>query len=166
MKAPRERFWEKVDKTGPCWLWTASVDRHGYGRFMFEGRTHKAHRLSLEWATGRRPLGLDACHAPKEICGHTNCVNPAHLRWDTQTGNFADKVKDGTDPSGERNPNAKLTAAKVLAIRADVAAGEPQRSVARRYGVGKSTVNYIVTRRIWAHVGERSHPVTRDWTEL
>lgn len=38
-----ERFWSKVDRNGPvpehrpdlgpCWLWTAYVDAHGYGVF-------------------------------------------------------------------------------------------------------------------------------------
>jgi hypothetical protein len=27
------RFWRKVDRSGDCWLWTAGVDRRGYGRF-------------------------------------------------------------------------------------------------------------------------------------
>ena len=27
------RFWNKVNKAGPCWIWTATVDGNGYGRF-------------------------------------------------------------------------------------------------------------------------------------
>ena len=28
-----ERFWSKVDKSGDCWLWTASCARSGYGQY-------------------------------------------------------------------------------------------------------------------------------------
>lgn len=45
---------------------------------------------------------------------------------------------------GERNPNAKLTDADVVAIRSAVAAGELQRVVAKRFGVGQTHVSRIV----------------------
>ncbi|MGN6754951.1 MAG: hypothetical protein ACTHMJ_01035, partial [Thermomicrobiales bacterium] len=30
-RAIAERFWEKVDRSGECWLWTGTLDGHGYG---------------------------------------------------------------------------------------------------------------------------------------
>lgn len=27
------RFWEKIDRSGECWLWTGKTMAWGYGRF-------------------------------------------------------------------------------------------------------------------------------------
>lgn len=69
-----ERFWEKVDKTENCWLWTACI-KHGYGQFMVRRRSVMAHRWSYEHVNGPIPEGLDIDH----LCRVRNCVNPAHL---------------------------------------------------------------------------------------
>lgn len=79
-----DRFWDKVDKNGPvpehrpdlgpCHLWTASLDRRGYGKFWFEGKPRKAHRLAFTAACGEpRHLLLD------HLCRVRRCVNHAHL---------------------------------------------------------------------------------------
>jgi Lhr-like helicase len=47
---------------------------------------------------------------------------------------------------------ARLNEESVRGIRDAAAAGEPQRSIAARYGVGRSTVQSIVGRHSWAHV--------------
>ena len=77
-----ERFWAKVDKTGECWLWTASTGNRGYGYFR-DGAAYKAHRFSFELANGPIPLGLEVDH----MCHVTACVNPAHLRLATRKQN-------------------------------------------------------------------------------
>ena len=33
-----EHFWDKVNKTDSCWLWTGKID-DGYGRFNIKGTT-------------------------------------------------------------------------------------------------------------------------------
>ena len=33
-------FWAKVQKSAGCWLWTASVDGHGYGYPRIGGLKH------------------------------------------------------------------------------------------------------------------------------
>lgn len=44
-KTDAERFWPKVSKVdGGCWLWAASVDAGGYGRFDANGHQTAAHR--------------------------------------------------------------------------------------------------------------------------
>lgn len=70
-----ERFWEKVDKSGDCWVWTASVDSGGYGRFRLDGKKKYAHRVSYELGIGPIPDGLQIDH----LCRNRACVNPAHL---------------------------------------------------------------------------------------
>lgn len=85
-----ERFWEKVDKAGPngCWLWTASLNEHGYGYFGrgrgVTGVTTKAHRVAYELVVGPLPEGMVLDH----ICSVRSCVNPAHLEPVTQRENL------------------------------------------------------------------------------
>lgn len=70
-----DRFWSKVDKSGPggCWLWTGGVGSSGYGNF---GKPTKlAHRVSYELEIGPIPEGMQLDH----LCRVRTCVNPAHL---------------------------------------------------------------------------------------
>lgn len=69
-----ERFWEKVDKAGDCWLWTAGKAR-GYGYIRLNGRTQAAHRVAYAMLVGPIPEGLTLDH----LCRNPACVNPAHL---------------------------------------------------------------------------------------
>lgn len=67
-----ERFWACVDKTDPCWLWTASLDIGGYGRFALTHRKGvKAHRYAYELLVGPIPEGMQLDH----LCKVRNCVN-------------------------------------------------------------------------------------------
>jgi hypothetical protein len=68
------RFWEHVEKTPYCWLWTGSLDRHGYGKVGAHGEG-LAHRLSYVLNVGPIPEGLTLDH----LCRNPRCVNPAHL---------------------------------------------------------------------------------------
>lgn len=81
-----ERFWSKVDRNGPvsahrpdlgpCWLWTAALDKDGYGRFWDDGRMRPAHTVSWELTSGRPfPEGLE----PDHLCRNRACVAAAHL---------------------------------------------------------------------------------------
>lgn len=86
-KTTEARFWEKVDKTGDCWLWTAYCERKGYGRFGYEGRVVRVHRLAYEWAHGEIPEGLQVDHR----CHQRNCVRPEHLRLATNAQNHQNR---------------------------------------------------------------------------
>lgn len=76
MTSVLERFWEKVEKTDTCWLWTASQRGNGYGQF---GVTQKdivyAHRFAYEQTVGPIPEGLVIDH----LCRVRHCVNPDHM---------------------------------------------------------------------------------------
>jgi hypothetical protein len=83
-----DRFWSKVDKSGPngCWVWTASCHPHGHGQFSLHGVPVKSHRLSYEWANGPIPPDRGVLHH----CDNPPCVNPDHLYLGTQADNDRD----------------------------------------------------------------------------
>jgi len=145
--AAKERFWSKVEKTDTCWLWRAAKQGNGYGVFGLDGKTYRAHRLSLEMALGR-PIteGLDVAHAPL-ICHNRACVNPAHLREASRSENELDKRLDGTHNT--RGCIGHLTDDEVRTIRADP---RIQRLVAEDYGIKRPMVSKIKSRKFYAHV--------------
>jgi hypothetical protein len=77
------RFWDKVEKTESCWLWTAYTAHNGYGRFMFERKVEAAHRLAYLDRYGEIPEGLEIDH----LCRVRHCVNPDHLEAVTRQVN-------------------------------------------------------------------------------
>ena len=133
-----------------CLIWPYSRDHNGYGRAIFEGRASQASRVMAILAIGRPPSDR---HQAAHSCGngHLGCVNPRHLRWDTCTGNHADKERHGTLVRGEKYPRAKLTQEDVRAIRL-LSGGHSQREIGAMFGVGQGTVGKILRRKLWAHV--------------
>lgn len=92
-----ERFWEKVDKSGDCWIWTAYRLPYGYGQFTSNDYRHyRAHRYAYEALVGPIPAGLHLdhlCHNGTDCyggraCPHRACVNPAHLEPVTNRENL------------------------------------------------------------------------------
>lgn len=79
-----ERFWEKVNKTETCWIWTACKIPYGYGQIRINKKTYLAHRVSYELTNGPIPEGMYIDH----ICHTPSCVRPDHLRVVTQKQNM------------------------------------------------------------------------------
>lgn len=77
-------FWEKVDATGDCWLWTASLRTYGYGQVWWDGTTVNAHRVAYELLMGRVAPDLHLDH----LCRNPRCVNPDHLEPVTHRENL------------------------------------------------------------------------------
>jgi len=125
-------------------------DGHGYFRVYLrrEGRTHslKVAWLVLAAFEGPRPVGMDACHGD----GYRDNDVVGNLRWDTRKGNLADCLAHGTRTRGARVGRSKLSEDEVRAIRARVAAGEPQSEVGASFGVAQSTVSKINIGARWA----------------
>lgn len=82
-----QRFFAKVDATGPCWQWTGGVNENGYGRFTrapgHPDRLVFAHRWAWQYLVGPIPDGLTLDH----LCRNTVCVNPDHLEPVTRAEN-------------------------------------------------------------------------------
>jgi hypothetical protein len=122
-----------------CLIWPFARYNKGYGNVTFldaAGVKHStgAHRMMCRLAHGEPPTPK---HEVAHSCGNGfgGCVNPHHLRWDTWTGNYADKIKHGTDQYGERNPRSKLTRAIARDIRRS---RESVTVLAQRYGVSNT----------------------------
>lgn len=79
-----DRFWEKVERSDTCWLWTAALSPSGYGAFQTGERVVRAHRFAYELVVGPIPDGLQIDH----LCRVRRCVNPEHLEPVTQAENL------------------------------------------------------------------------------
>jgi hypothetical protein len=151
-----QRLWRSVDKTSDdgCWAWIGMTCRIGYGTIRSGNKMKKCHRVSYELACGPIPDGLKVLHK----CDNRICVNPAHLFLGTQRDNIADMVAKGRHirghrasalHKGEANAAAKLKADDVRHIRDAVGT---QDAIAVRYGVSRSLISMIRSRRIWDSV--------------
>ncbi len=93
-----ERFWQKVDKSGDCWEWTAYRIPAGYGQINIKGKLFLAHRVSYMISKGEITDGLLVCHK----CDNRKCVNPNHLFLGTHKDNARDMVNKGRN---SKHPN-------------------------------------------------------------
>lgn len=88
------RFWSKVNlngpinthrpELGPCWLWTGSVERTGYGAFWLDGRKACAHIVAFQLAGHAVPDDCELDH----LCRTRDCVRFDHLEPVTHAENM------------------------------------------------------------------------------
>ena len=163
-----ERFWAKVVKSEGCWLWTATrlSGKFAYGIFRIGSRNQTAHRVAWQLTYGPIPIGMCVLHR----CDNPPCVNPQHLFLGTEADNVRDCENKGrgnhpagalngkhTHPEsrahGERNGRAKLTGQNVEEIRCLYASGgHTHRSLARQFGVQRSTIYRLLNGMAWTGV--------------
>ena len=144
------RFWNKVNKTNSCWLWTGAT-ANGYGRIKINRRVFSTHRVSWELHFGPIPKNLCVLH----YCDTRNCVRPDHLF----TGTYTDNVRDMMVKGRYGRPGAKLDEAKVIKIRKVSSKLRPEKSadciyafLAKKYGVSPFTIQRAVNGGSWRHV--------------
>jgi len=145
MRPLKDRFLDKCvpePNTG-CWLWTAGDDGScGYGRIHVGSRDVGAHRVSYLIFVGPIPDDMCVCHR----CDTPACVNPEHLFLGSRAENMADMATKKRSSRGPRHHRAMLTPEQVHEIRAST---DTQWTLARRYGVGQTTISAVIRRRTW-----------------
>jgi len=131
-----------------CLIWPFGCSGTGYAQVTWGGRPHAASRIMCILAHGPAPEGKqEVAHS----CGNRKCVNPRHLRHASYQENSADKILHGRENFGERNGQAKLTSADVVAIKAMYATNRfYQREIAQLFNVRSNAVCRIVTGKRWA----------------
>lgn len=90
------RFWDKVDKSGECWLWQAATNGR-YGTFWLNGVLKYAHRTAWEIENGLIPVGMNVLHE----CDTPPCVRISHLFLGTQADNLLDAAAKGRSRNGQ-----------------------------------------------------------------
>ena len=143
----KDRFFEKVDVTPSCWLWTARKDKDGYGNLRVEGRPQRAHRVAYTLFVGEIPDGLCVLHT----CDTPACVNPEHLFLGTVGENNTDRKVKGRngEQSGPAGPNARFTADLIRYIRHSPATGA---SLARAFGVSAGVISEVRSRKTYKNI--------------
>lgn len=153
------RFESRINKTpghgpdGDCWVWSGMVNNKGYGSFKIrkiqEDGTSKypllmSHRFAYSIWVGPIPEGRIIMHR----CDNPPCCNPAHLVLGSQYENLADASNK------DRREKFKLTRELVYEIQERYANGGGSiRSLAREYGVGKTTIENVIKGRKCLHLG-------------
>ena len=142
-----KRFWDKVQKTTGCWVWTGTKTG-GYGRIKIAGSTVLSHRLSWEMANGAIPAGMNVLHR----CDNPSCVNPGHLFIGTHAQNMADMKFKGRayHASQELHPMAKLDSSRAREIFLFANSGHTKASIARNFGITRRVVLQIQRGGLWS----------------
>jgi hypothetical protein len=141
-------FWAKVDRSGDCWLWTASTLDGGFGKFgcVRNGKRNQtigAHRASWLIHYGTIPENMYVSHK----CGKHLCVNPAHLCIKPKPGKKDRDVlkrERKKPPHGEASPHARLKDADVARVFELRKAGMTQRQIADIIGCTAAYVSMIL----------------------
>lgn len=99
-KSLEERFWEKVDKSGECWLWKGKKTERE-GKFFVNNTFWSAHRIAYYLSQGLSlQTELPYIH---QSCGNRLCVNPEHLYLETDPRGRSPEQRfwEKVDKSGE-----------------------------------------------------------------
>lgn len=138
-----KRFFNKVQKTDTCWVWTGAQSNSGYGRFKINRKLESPHRVSYQIHYGKITDNSMVCHT----CDNRSCVNPNHLFLGSRSENMIDASKKG------RMPHAKLTPDLVRQIRKLYSTGNySQKTLAKMTGVHDGTISYVVNNKSWQWV--------------
>lgn len=132
-------FWEYVQKSDGCWLWSGHRLPSGYGACWFQGKHQRAHRVSFFLTHGYWPrCALHSCDQPA-------CVNPDHLEDGNQKKNAADREERKRHGHRKRTLHAER-------VRDLLASGCRPTDIARWLDIPQPHVSMIKHRKMWVSV--------------
>ena len=145
-----KRFWSKVDikELDECWEWEAGKSFSGYGVFYFNGKSVRAHRMSMIIK------GLDienwlVCHT----CDNPPCVNPNHLFLGTYLDNVLDMVNKNRHEKGTKKSKSKLSEIDVKHIKYMLKNGKvTQKWIADKFNIDRAVIRRIRNGESWNHI--------------
>lgn len=140
--------------------WWRGGKRKKQGYVVVRVATNKCeyeHRLVAEEKLGRALLTGEVVHhingdkgdnRPENIEVFSSHSDHMKLHMSSEEG----RRRAVKSPRGEEAHQAKLAVGDVSAIRDAVASGVPHRKVAKQFGISKSQVTRIASKRSWSHV--------------
>lgn len=113
-------------------------------------RRRNIHRLVAIAFLGPQPEGHEVNHKD----GNKKNNREENLEWATRSENIRHALRIGLSKisRGEDANGHKLTESKVKEIRKLLASGESQLIIAKRFGVGGTTICNIHLRKTWSHI--------------
>lgn len=139
---------EQKSDQGIHWIWKRCHDK-GYGRTSIKSCSLLAHRVSFFVFTDCKQLTpIDFI---RHKCRETACVNPDHLEIGSAKQNSEDRIRDGTHPIGEKNPNASISDKLAKEIKNSKGLGSA-RERAKHFSVSYNIVINIDNGIAWTHV--------------
>lgn len=136
---------------------SASLNKSGYleARLWAKGKLHVRlihHLVMLAWGKPRPKC------PPNTIARHLNDIKTdnhiSNLEWGSVGDNFEDKKANNLKAwlEGNLTKNQRLKPESVRAIKLALINGQSQRSLAREYSVGRSTIQAIALGKTWKNL--------------
>ena len=126
-----------------CWECISySFDSGGYPHISINGKKKRMSRLMYENHIGEIPKGMVVRHK----CDNPKCINPAHLEIGTSKDNAQDKI------IRKRFKQFKLNEDDVKIILVMLKNRVSRSSIAKQFGVGKTTITDIAQMRSWEYI--------------
>ena len=119
-----------------CWLHTGKVGSAGYPLVRYKGKQWLSHRLVYQLYCGQLREGLVVMH----ICENKRCLNPKHLRQDTQSSNMQQACTTGVWRSGTTKVE-RGDREKVVQLLRD---GMSRKEVCLLLGISSTTISRVV----------------------
>ncbi len=125
-----------IDPETGCWLWRGSRDGKGYARVHIGNGHYAVHRVIYERLVG--PIGEE--RQLDHLCRVRHCINPEHL----EPVLCVENIRRGNLPV--------LNVESAQDIRARLASGESQASLATAYGVTQPTIHAVMHGITWKDI--------------
>lgn len=133
-----EEMMAKGDRS-VCWPWPY-YRYEGVGRMTIEGETVVVYAYAWRRLNGELPEGKELRHSCSQGSGGMHgCWNPEHVG----PGSRQDNVRDMVNAGRHHRPAFKVPVERRQDLRRRASGGESERSLARAFGVTRTTVRKI-----------------------